>query len=298
MIARLSLLAFFGAVAVGCSGPGDGGDSGTTAASGPSACVPGEQKECPCLGGGQGVQVCAADGAGYEPCQCEEGSGGETSGTTGEATSAEPTTTTTTSSTTTTTTDAGTTSTSEGGSSSDTTGAPVACPGGPVEIDLHQAMVFDNPPIADWPVTTSLTKVEFNGDGVHVEFSKLDGPDRWPDIIPPMWEGPLQYTLGMAECIDGQWYASAVIEYWYGLYASGGNVALDDQIAKNWYYDAGRWGQLAGRQPKTGEIVGIFVVAGNARAVHENDPLQSPVMERSNVVLVAMPDVNGAVYTF
>jgi hypothetical protein len=59
-----------------------------------------------------------------------------------------------------------------------------------------------------------------------------------------------------------------------------------------------RWGALAGRQPATGEIIGIFVVAGNARGVHADDPLESPVMERSNVVLVPMPDVNGAQHSF
>jgi len=32
-------------------------------------CVTGEQKACPCLGGGQGVQVCLADGT-YQACVC------------------------------------------------------------------------------------------------------------------------------------------------------------------------------------------------------------------------------------
>jgi hypothetical protein len=149
-------------------------------------------------------------------------------------------------------------------------------------------------------VTTTITEVDFQymgQDGVHVEFSKRDGPGSWPDVTPPGWGGPLEYTLGLAEYIDGQWYASAAIEFWRGLPASGGNIALDQQIAKNWYYD-GRWGPMAGYQPATGEIIGVFVVAGNARNVLGDDPNQSPVMERSNVVLVPMPDVNGASYTF
>jgi hypothetical protein len=104
--------------------------------------------------------------------------------------------------------------------------------------------------------------------------------------------------MGMVECIDGQWYGSAVIEFWYGLDASGGNVAENDQVAMNWYYDAIRWGMLAGRQPATGETIGIFVAAGNLRNITSDDPAQSPVMERSNVVLVPMPDVNGAMHSF
>lgn len=193
-----------------------------------------------------------------------------------------------------------TTTTSSSSSSAETTAAPVSCPGNPgEELDLQLTVLHDNPPnLPNWPVTTALTQVDFTNDGVHVVFDKLEGPERWPDIIPPDWEGPLQYTLGMALCIDGQWHASAAIQYWYGLEASGGNVALDDQVAVNWYYDSARWGEMAGHQPATGETIGLFVVAGNARAVHEDTPLQSPVMERSNVVLVPMPDVNGAMHSF
>jgi hypothetical protein len=99
----------------------------------------------------------------------------------------------------------------------------------------------------------------------------------------------------MAEYIDGHWYASAAIQFWRGLEAFGGNVALDNQVAKNWYYDD-RWGEMNGYQPATGETIGIFVVAGNLRGV--TDGSQSPVQERSNVVLVPMPDVGGAKHTF
>ncbi|MSP60788.1 MAG: hypothetical protein EXR72_10685 [Myxococcales bacterium] len=167
----------------------------------------------------------------------------------------------------------------------------------PKTLDLHQATLYNNPMnLADWPEATTITQLEFRGDGVHLEFSKREGPGSWPDIVPPGWDGPLQYTLGMAEFINGKWHASAAIQFWRSLDASGGNVALNDQVAKNWYYD-GRWGALEGRQPKTGEIIGIFVVAGNARGVMDNGS-QSPVHERSNVVLVPMPDANGAKHTF
>jgi hypothetical protein len=174
------------------------------------------------------------------------------------------------------------------------------CPGADgTELDLHLATIVGNPPdLADWPATTRLTEVDFTNDGVHVECDKLDGASRWPDVVPPGWDGPLQYTMGLVECIGGQWYASAVIEFWYGLSASGGNVAMDDQIAMNWYYDAIRWGALAGRQPATGEIVGVFIAAGNLRNITTDDTAQSPVMERSNVVLVPFPDVSGATHSF
>lgn len=184
----------------------------------------------------------------------------------------------------------------------------------PTVLDLHDAILFDNPAnLADWPVTTTITEVDFQymgADGVHVSFSKQNDAGSWPDVTPPGWSGSLEYTLGFAEHIEGQWYASAAIQFWRGLPASGGNVAEDTvsmaqcaafgygstcQVAKNWYYDS-RWGNLAGYQPKTGELIGVFVVAGNVRGV--TDGSQSPVQERSNVVLVPMPDFAGASHTF
>jgi hypothetical protein len=184
----------------------------------------------------------------------------------------------------------------------------------PTTLDLHACTLFDNPTdLADWPVTTTITSVEFQyggRDGVRVEFSKRDGDGSWPDITPPGWDGPLEYTLGFCENIGGKWYGSAAIQFWRGLDASGGNVAEDIvtkaqctafgagsscQVAKNWYYD-GRWGALAGYQPATDEVIGVFVVAGNTRGV--KDGSQSPVHERSNVVLVKMPPFTGAKYTF
>lgn len=266
----------------GCGGGGSaassGGSGGTTATGGSaSACVPGEQIACACVGGAQGIQVCTSDGSAYGPCMGCPGMGG--SGGAGGATMSGGT---------------GGTTMSTGGTTMSTGGSA------PSSLDLHDAILYDNPiNMADWPVTTTITALSFqhNGmDGVYVDFSKKDGVDRWPDIVPPGWDGPLQYTLGMAEYINGQWYASAAIQYWYGLDASGGNIALDNQVAKNWYYDD-RWGELNGRQPATGELIGIFVVAGNARGVHD-DGSQSPMHERSDVVVVPMPDVNGADYTF
>jgi hypothetical protein len=174
------------------------------------------------------------------------------------------------------------------------------CPGAVGNtLDLSLVTLYANPPdLASWPVTTHLTEVDFNDTGVHVVFDRQDGATRWPDVTPPGWMGPLQYTLGMVECIDGHWYGSAVLEYWYGLDAMGGNVAMSSQVATNWYYDAARWGMLAGRQPVVGETIGIFVAAGNLRNITTDDPAQSPVMERSDVVLMPFPDVSGAMYSF
>lgn len=166
----------------------------------------------------------------------------------------------------------------------------------PVAIDLHDVIIHDNPAnVADWPISCTITRLEFRADGVYVEFAKKDGDGRWPDITPPGWDGPLQYTLGFVELIDGQWHGSAAMQYWYGLDVQGGNVAIDNQVAINWYYD-GRWGEMAGYQPALGETIGVFVVAGNLRGV--TDGSQSPVQERTDVVVVPFPGADGAVHDF
>lgn len=44
-------------------------ESGCTRRQDTNQCVAGDQKACPCLGGGDGIQVCQADGT-YAACQC------------------------------------------------------------------------------------------------------------------------------------------------------------------------------------------------------------------------------------
>jgi hypothetical protein len=65
-----ALLLVAAATAVACGGSSasvPGGDAGTKS----PACVPGQQVNCGCPGGGShGVQVCAQDGSGYGSCDC------------------------------------------------------------------------------------------------------------------------------------------------------------------------------------------------------------------------------------
>jgi hypothetical protein len=174
---------------------------------------------------------------------------------------------------------------------------PGPFPSGPAPndaINLGQATILNSPrDLANWPATTTITRLDLRASGVHVEFSKKDGPGRWPDFTPPGWDGPLQYTLGMALNINGQWYASAPVEFWHGLDASGGPPS---QYALNWFYDPRRWAPMTYHQPAVGEMIGFFVCAGDCR--NRTDSSGSPVKERSNVVLVPMPTDSGASYAF
>ena len=160
------------------------------------------------------------------------------------------------------------------------------------DLDMAEAIILDNPPdLATWSVTTTITRLEIRPTGVSVEFSKKDGPDRWPDV--PFGGGSIQYTLGMCLNIDDQWYCSAPIQFWYGRGEAGGPPS---QYAANWFYDPVRWAPMTYHQPDIDETIGFFVVEGNVRGVFDDS--QSPLRERSNIVLVPMPDDNGAIYTF
>ena len=169
---------------------------------------------------------------------------------------------------------------------------PPPTPAGPTDaIDLHGAVVTGGSPadVANWAITTQITGMDLGGGGLRIDFSKKDGPGRWPDVVPPGWDGPIQYTVWMVENVGGRWYTSGGVEYWYGLDRQGGPPS---QYGYNWYYNPQVWGPLANRQPGNGEQVGFFVTAGDQRVkdVHA-------VTERSNVVVLPFPG-GGGYFTF
>jgi hypothetical protein len=161
-------------------------------------------------------------------------------------------------------------------------------------IPLSAAIIHNSPlNVASWPITSRINVVEIRPNGIYFDFSKKTGAGRWPDWTPPGWDGPLQYTAGMVLNINGQLHASAPVEYWYGLDASGGPPS---HYALNWFYDPGRWAPMTYHQPAVGETIGLFICAGDCR--NRTDGSGSPVKERTNVVTVTMPNDNGARFVF
>jgi hypothetical protein len=144
-------------------------------------------------------------------------------------------------------------------------------------FDMTKANIWDNPQdLGFWAETATITSINFTDVAFEVDFDKRDGPDRWPDA--GFGAGGVEYTLGLCVNINGVWNCSATVQFWYGreLSASG----RPDQIGLNWWYDR-RWGDLLGYQPAPGEIVGVFVAAGNLR-----DSGNVITKERSKVVLI------------
>lgn len=147
---------------------------------------------------------------------------------------------------------------------------------------------------SDFPLTTLITRVTFNTNGMEVDFGKKDGLGRWPDGRTAGWDGDLQYSVGLVLKVNDWWYASAPIENWHGR--TGATGPLQDQtvtcpqfpqnmgqIQCNLFYDR-RWDPLQTRRPAPGETIGVYVVSGDAR----NSSFYG-VRERSNVVLVQLP---------
>jgi hypothetical protein len=163
-----------------------------------------------------------------------------------------------------------------------------------VPFDMRRAVIHNSPmDLGSWREGAKITSVHFTGSSIRVDFDRREGPNRWPDVVPPGWDGPLQYTLGMCVNIADTWHCSAVVQFWHGRDIN--DSAPPSQIGREWFYDFGRWGAMTGHQPSEGETVGMFVCEGDCRGNTEGSA--SPLKERSNVELVPFTFGNQ-LYTF
>jgi len=154
-------------------------------------------------------------------------------------------------------------------------------------FDITKAKFWDNPPDAGtWPMTARITYVEFTGFSMRVDFDKRkSGPGKWPNLPPPGFDGPLQYTLGMCRFLQGGWHCSAVVQFWEDRNLD--DTAPPSRFWREWWYDGARWGPLAdGVGPAEGEIVGVFVGSGDLRFRGHTRASCPNVCEISNVQMV------------
>jgi hypothetical protein len=171
-------------------------------------------------------------------------------------------------------------------------GPVVARPAQPA-LDLTTVRIVNAPDVRGWAETAMITKLSFDGSATRVEFTRQDGPDRWPDLTPPGWQGPLQYTLWLFLRVNGQWVGSGFIQMWYGRDGSGSHDDPDvpSLFHQHWYYGT-RWSPMQEHGPiRPGESIGFLVTAGNAR-----DSVGPVLQERSNVVVV--PATDNGTFTF
>src|SRR5882724_7481855 len=62
-------------------------------------------------------------------------------------------------------------------------------------LDLSTVRIVNAPDARGWAETARITRLSFDGATTRVEFSRQEGASRWPDLTPPGWDGPLQYTM-------------------------------------------------------------------------------------------------------
>lgn len=162
--------------------------------------------------------------------------------------------------------------------------------GASVTIDGINVIIEASPDVSSWSKTTSITSADTK---LNISFSKKDGGGRWPDVTPPGWSGPIQYTIWIFMKISGQWYASGIVECWNGrIDPSDISIACGNQIARNFVYGSA-WGPMQGHQPAVGEEMGIMVVAGDQRLKDVRS-----VLERSNIAFFKMPACGAGALSF
>jgi hypothetical protein len=149
-----------------------------------------------------------------------------------------------------------------------------------------------SPSVASRVQTAQITQINFTEHGIVIDFTKRDGLVRWPDVVPPGWDGPIQYTVWIGMQLQGQWHMCSVLEFWYGRGQNadsdaGGNATRESQIQRNWTYFCGPMA----RQPQSGEPVAFMVSSGDQRRMDV-----TAVRERSNVVVIPFPADAPAVY--
>lgn len=176
----------------------------------------------------------------------------------------------------------------------------VNCPGVD-SIDLGSVVVHTSPPsFASWPITAQITALDIaptggvGSGGIVPSHTRMEGPERWPDVTFLGSTGTIYFTLWFALNIGGTWHVAGAQQYWYepGLRMCG----IPSGWTTNIFYDAGRWGEMSGYPIAEGEIIGVFVASGDHRS--RTDEAGSTVLERSPVVLFPFPGDAATTYGF
>lgn len=162
-------------------------------------------------------------------------------------------------------------------------------------IDLSQAVIVNSPDVRGWTATAKITAIGISPGGpnignTRIEFTKHTGFGCWPNVTPPKWEGPIQYTVWLFLKIAGVWTGAGFIQCWQDR--DGCGDAISDYV-NNWYYPSA-WNPMTGHVIQPGEQIAYMVTAGSARGGSE----AFSVAERSNVVTINAPVGDNGVFTF
>lgn len=136
--------------------------------------------------------------------------------------------------------------------------------------------------VSSWAETARITKIELLPDNMTIEHNRGD----WPEVTPPGWDGPIQFTV-FAAVNDGSWVTAGGLEFWKGRTQTGDPI---DHIMHDWYSYEPR---LAQHQINAGDRVCFFVTAGDLRV-----KTLITVRERSQLACLTVPSSGVGVFTF
>lgn len=167
-----------------------------------------------------------------------------------------------------------------------------AAPAAAQPIDLSQVTVVGSDPSAlTFPRTARLESIGIVPGRMSIRTS---GTDNWPGTDGTMDRDAQGGTLWVFLNINGRWHATGA-ERLRRYQVNGDKPVADPSqgglgtlIGQGWLFDGGRWGIMAGRNPKPGERIGVMVVAGSTRS-----DFNVPLRARTDILVVTWPDAQG-----
>jgi len=159
-------------------------------------------------------------------------------------------------------------------------------------FDIQSAVGVGGADVRSWPITGPITRLDLMPQGFHVEFTKRDGPDRWPDKKPEGWAGTIQYTLWIGSLLRGAWHlaASVNVDHDNGSHFYADTATDPAKYPRDlWYLDPA----LQAHTPTVGEPTAFLVTAGALRGLSV-----ITVQERSQIVVVPFPPAMGRSFLF
>jgi hypothetical protein len=116
-------------------------------------------------------------------------------------------------------------------------------------INLGDVEMCGAPDVRGWPATATITKLIVQPTDTFIEHTKT--PDGWPEVTPPGWDDPLQYTLWPVYKVNGRWVATGAIQFWRFRNGTGSPL---HSIAADWVPPS--CGEMKGHQPSPGNKSG------------------------------------------
>lgn len=145
------------------------------------------------------------------------------------------------------------------------------------EIPVSEIRVLNSVNVLAFPVTTTLTEVNFFPNNLHLRFTKQG---QWPSV--DIGGADQEATLWVVARINGEW-VGAGMERLRPAQVDKPQSATPHTWITEWI-EGRDFGPFNGYVFRSGESIGLFVVAGNSRLAAE-----FLVKERSDIVELAFP---------